>query len=446
MDLSRQNFLVLGVSKSGFSAGNLILDRGGKCKIFEEKRTDKIKEKIDKLISLGAVDVSDKSIEDALFMVDVVVLSPGVPINHKLCILAKEKGIRIVSEFEFGFEILNPITVAVTGTNGKTTTVSLIEHVLASSNRKVVSVGNVGVPVTSKINDIVGMEVCVSEVSSFQLESISRFAPHIACVLNISPDHLERHYNMDNYVFLKRRLISKMLQSEYAVLNFDDEIVKEFAKSTLARKIFVSVKEQVDGAYLKNGKLYFMNDFIMDINDIPLTGIHNVYNVLFTIAVCSLLGAKSKEIKDAILSFKGVKHRTEKVCEKDGVNYINDSKATNTASTITAINSITEPVVLILGGSEKGEDYEKLFAHIKSSVVRHVILTGASRINMLKVAGKIGCPDLTVVKNFDDAVRIAKRIAKSGETVLLSPACASFDCFSGYEERGDRFKAIVGEN
>ena len=446
MDLTRQRFLVLGISKSGFSAANYILDKGGSCKIFEESKSDKVKEKVSSLVNRGAIDVTEYDLKVALSDVDILVLSPGVPINHMACVEAKRLGIRILSEFEFGFESLNPLTVAVTGTNGKTTTVSLIEHIIKCAKKNVVCVGNVGYPVTSRTEEIMSSEVCVAEVSSFQLESIHRFCPHIACVLNISPDHLERHYNMDNYVFLKKRLVSNLTPSEYAVLNFDDQIVREFAKETRAKVIPVSLTGEINGAVLKNDELFFMSKEIMSKDDLPLVGEHNVYNALFAIAVCSVIGIDADKIKQAIISFKGVKHRIEVVLEEDGIKYINDSKSTNTASTITAIKSMDRPTVLIIGGSEKGEEYTKLFSAIKSSVIKHVVITGASRINMLSDAGKIGFGDITVVKNFDDAVLIAKKIAKEGETVLLSPACASFDSFNNYEERGERFIRLVGGN
>lgn len=445
MDLKRQCYLVLGISKSGFAAANYILHTGGKCKIYEETNSDRVKEKISLLTEKGAVDVTKNETDAIMSGVDVVVLSPGIPINHKVAVEAKRQNIRIISEFEFGFESLFPRTVAVTGTNGKTTTVSLISHILKCADVKTSVVGNIGYPITEKIEEIKSADVCVAEVSSFQLESIYKFAPHIACVLNVSPDHLERHYNMENYIFLKKRLVKNLTQSEYAVLNFDDKTVAEFADETSGKIIPVSTLQNYGGAFMQGDKLYYKNREIIRTNEIPLTGKHNIYNTLFAIAVCSLLGVDTGTIKDGIKSFKGVKHRTEVVLEKNGIKYINDSKATNTASTITALSSMTQPTVLILGGSEKGEVYDELFKTIKSAPVRHVVITGASRINMLESAGKVGVGDLTVVKNFDDAVRIARKIACEGDAVLLSPACASFDSFSNYEERGDRFTRLAEE-
>lgn len=444
MDIKRQKFLILGVSKSGFSCANFIIGKGGACHLYEDNKTDKIKSKIDELTALGAIDLSNAEFEDIFKGVSAVVVSPGVPINHKICIEAKRRGVRILSELEFGFLSFNPLSVAVTGTNGKTTTVSLIEHILKSANINAVSVGNIGYPVTSKLDEILSSSVCVTEVSSFQLESTYKFAPHIACILNITPDHLDRHYTMDNYVYLKKRILQNLTSTEYAVLNYDDERIREFAKDITAKIIPVSLINDYGGASVLGGKLYFKGKFVVDIDELPIKGLHNAQNTLFAIAVCSILGVNIEDIKSGVCSFNGVAHRTELVLEKDGVKYINDSKATNTASSITAINSMTLPTILLLGGSEKGESYLELFRTIKSSVVKHAILYGASRINMISDAGKIGYGDMTIVKNFDDAVGIAKTLAKDGEVVLLSPACASFDEFSGYEERGERFKFLVG--
>ena len=227
------------------------------------------------------------------------------------------------------------------------------------------------------------------------------------------------------------------------MLNYDDEIVRDFDKESNAKIIYISLKEKVNGSYKIDKKLYFLNEYIMDVDDLSLKGEHNVFNALFAISIAKLMGVDNSIIIDALKNFKGVKHRMEIVAKKEGITFYNDSKATNTASTIVAIENMKEPTVLILGGSEKGEEYLKLFQKIKTSCVKHVILTGASRLNMLDCAGKVGYSNITVTPDFETAVKITKIISKEGDNVLLSPACASFDCFNGYEERGDTFKSIV---
>lgn len=445
MFVKTQKFLILGASKSGSAVANHILNNGSKCYVYEELKTEKVQASVTRLTNKGAELVDDSNIDKILNKIDAVVISPGVAINHKVAIKAKNLGIRIMGELEFGFVNLSPTIVGVTGTNGKTTTVSLINAILKENKYKSALVGNVGKPVTKEIPSIDKDTICVTEVSSFQLESVQGFCPHISCILNISPDHLERHYTMDNYVFLKKKILKNQTKTEYAVLNYDDEIVREFCHETNAKPIFVSIKEQVDGAYLKEEKIYYKNEFIIHINDLPLIGEHNVYNCLFAVAVGRLLGVSKKVISSALKSFKGVKHRIELVDEIDGVKYFNDSKATNTASTISAVKTMKTPTVLILGGSEKGENYDQMFIEISNSLVKHVVITGSSRYNMLKSATSQGYESVTVTEDFYMAVTIARLMAKPGESVLLSPACASFDKFSSYEERGDAFTKEIAK-
>ncbi len=443
MFVKEQKFLVLGVSKSGYAVAKKVLEKGGACYLYEQLNNSAIQERLEELTKLGATKVSDEDVDKIIVQIDVVVISPGVPINHAVAVMAKRKGKRIISELEFGFECLKPTILAVTGTNGKTTTCYMIDSILRESGVPVQLVGNVGTPVSSKIEEITNESICVAEVSSFQLESSVNFHPHVSCVLNVAPDHLERHYTMDNYVYLKKRIFKNQRESEYCILNFDDFTVKGFYDECRAKVIWVSCKEKVDGAYLLDGVLYYKDQPIIEQNDLSLSGIHNVYNALFAIACCKLVGVQNSSIITALKNLKGAKHRIEFVESIDGIEYFDDSKATNVASTITAIDSMTKPTVLILGGSEKGERYQELFKKIKDSIIKHVVLTGASRYAMLDDAGKVDYSEITVTPDFNHAVNIATMIANDGECVLLSPACASFDCFKNYEERGERFCQIV---
>lgn len=445
MDIINQKFLVLGVSKSGHAVASYLIKNKAKCYIYEELKIKGAIEAVKELTQKGAILVSDNDIDEVLKTIDVLIISPGVPINHKIALKSKELKIRIIGEFEFGFLTFNPRCIAVTGTNGKTTTVSMIKHVLNNANMLSALVGNVGIPVTSKLEEINKDTVCVCEVSSFQLETTSVFCPHVACVLNITPDHLDRHYTFENYVYLKNRLLSSQKESEYAVLNYDDLIVKNMAETAKGRVIYVSVKEKIDGAYQKDNALYFFDEKIISVDELSLSGLHNVYNALFTIASCKILGVQTEVLKNALKTFKGVPHRIELVDEINGVTYYNDSKSTNTNSTITAIKSMKKPTVLILGGAEKGEEYSELFKEIKKSKVIHTVITGASRLKMLRCALDNEITDITLVPNFLLAVKSAKAIAKNGENVLFSPACSSFDEFSNFEERGNAFKIAVCE-
>ncbi len=445
MQYNGGKYLILGISKSGRSAAEFLIKTGSECFLFEELRSEKIDKSINELVEIGAHRVNLDIGEKDLQKFDACVISPGVPINHRIAVQMKKIGKKIIGELELGYQALSPYFIAVTGTNGKTTTVSLIDQILNQSQLNHCIVGNIGYPITGKINEIDLKTVCVTEVSSFQLESIDKFKPKIACLLNISPDHLERHYTMDNYIFLKKRIFSNQDGCDYAVLNYDDPIIKSMASEIKSKIFWVSLYEKVFGAYLHNGQLFFNEEKVIDIVDIPIIGDHNIYDVLFSICSAKLLGVDNENIRSAIKSFKGVRHRLELCLEKDGIKFYNDSKSTNTASTISALSSINIPTILILGGSEKGEVYDKLFAKIKESSVKHVILTGASRLNMLNCAGKMGVGNLTVTSDFNFAVKVAKLFAVNGDAVLFSPACASFDKFSSYEERGNAFIRALGE-
>ena len=443
MYIKNQKFLVLGASKSGLAVINYIVEDGGTCKVYEQLKTPKAFSAIERLNEMGVQVLNSEEVEEYVKEIDVLVLSPGVPINHEIAIKAKQFGKRIIGELEFAYAINIPLIVAVTGTNGKTTTVTLLDYIFERAGKERRLVGNVGVPMTSKVKNSDKNTVFITEVSSFQLESVNAFTPHISCILNIAPDHLERHYTMDNYIFLKKRIFKNQRESEYTVLNFDDQIVKNFYLEVRAKVVWVSTKEKIDGAYCLDGKVFWFDQFIINANEIKIKGEHNLYNALFAVALAKLMGVETAFIVNALQTFNGVKHRIEFVCEKNGVEYYNDSKATNTASTISAISSLEKSAVLILGGSEKGEDYGELFEKIKQSPIRHIVLTGASAFNMLDSAGKHGVSNLSVVKGFNSAVKTASLFAQKGDCVLLSPACASFDEFNGFEERGDAFVKAV---
>lgn len=445
MYIKEQTFFVLGVSKSGFAAAEYILKKGGKCYFYEELKSDKILASEKTLAEHGATEVTKDTLDAALEASDTLIISPGVPINHAVAVKAKALGKRITGELEFGFEAVAPVIVAITGTNGKTTTASLLKAVFDAAKIKSALVGNVGVPVSSVIGDADAESVFVTEVSSFQLESVKAFKPHVSCVLNVSPDHLERHYTMENYIFLKKRIFKNQTESEYAVLNFDDPTVRSFYTEIKAKTLWVSVKERVDGAYYENGAFMFRGEIVAGEEALPLSGEHNIYDALFAIAAAKLFGVDNRTIARAFKDFRGVPHRTELVCEKNGVRFYDDSKATNTASCITAIKTMTRPTVLILGGSEKGEKYDELFNAIKNSEVKHTVITGAARFNMAEAAVKSGLTGFTVTDKFRAAAETAAALAKAGDNVLLSPACASFDEFSSYEERGNAFKKFTEE-
>lgn len=445
MQFNNKKFLIFGMSKSGYSATQCLLNLGAKCFIFDEDEKKEYSKDLTFLIEKGAIKISIQNVYETLEKCDVLVISPGIAINHEVCIYAKKINKRIIGELELGSLLIKSPMIAVTGTNGKTTTVSMISKILEYANVNHSLVGNIGVPLTSKIDELQSFDnYAVTEISSFQLETIHSICPHIACILNITPDHLERHYTMENYIYLKGRLLKNMRESEYAILNADDVTVADFANNLRSKVLWFSKAKKLDAYYLE-GNIYFREELIINEDDLSVKGEHNVYNVLASVCVAKILGIDNETIARALKEFKGAKHRIEYLGEINNKGFYNDSKGTNTGSTISAIKTMDKPTVLILGGKEKGESYEELFTYIKTSNVKKVVLCGESTLNMLKTAIYCGFTNICVEKDFRQAILLAEFLCKDGENVLLSPACSSFDSFTSYAERGEFFCKVVKE-
>ncbi|MGN0818929.1 MAG: UDP-N-acetylmuramoyl-L-alanine--D-glutamate ligase [Christensenellaceae bacterium] len=442
MYIKNGKFLVLGLGKSGYYACKLILDRGGKCAFFDQGKSSAIMERKLSLEKLGATEVKSDAFS-AVKWCDQVVISPGIPIDNEIAVFAKKNGKAVISELDLGLGLVTAPIVAVTGTNGKTTTATLINEIVRCAGLKSQLLGNIGEPVTKHIGEIDDDTVCVTEVSSFQMESTRKLCPHIAVELNVTPDHLERHYTLDNYVYLKRKLLQNSTNTEFAVLNYDDLNVRAFARQTKAKCVFFSVKYKVEGAYVSEGKIYYFDKPVMPLDVIKTVGEHNVSNTLASVCVAKLLNIADEAICQAVGNFYGVRHRMEKVYAVDEISYIDDSKATNVDSTIKAIKCMKEPTVIILGGKDKGLDYNELFSALKDSSVIHAVLTGENKNKMLEYAVNSDYKNVSVANDFENAVTLAKKACPVGGNVLLSPATSSFDCFKNFEERGDSFVRIV---
>ena len=444
MYLRKSKFLIVGISKSGYNACKLLLMRGAECYLFDSDLNGKAQKFIKELIDKGAKLANKENIEDVISICDIVVLSPGVPIDNEIPILARRLKKNIIGELELGYYFTKSPIVAVTGTNGKTTTCSLIDFILKKAGINSCLAGNIGTPLTGECEKIDEKGIFVVEVSSYQLETIAKFTPHIACIINISPDHLTRHYNMDNYVYLKSRILRNLRESEFAVLNADDERITEFTQLTRAKPVFFSMAKEVDGAYLIDNKLYFKGEFIMDADKFALKGGHNLQNALVAICVCKLLGIEKDAIVNGLSEFRGVKHRIQEISRKEGIVYLNDSKSTNPASTISALSVIKSPTILLLGGREKGEGYDELFEKIKANpFIKEIIVYGECKDKLYNFAKRSFIDNVSVVKGFETAVKLAFLCLKEGYVLLLSPACSSFDEFENFEERGDRFIELV---
>ena len=440
-------FLIVGMSKSGIAACDALLNLGAVCYIFDEREGFFEDERVKALLARGALLVGQDVIEERVKEIDVAVISPGVPIDNRIPILCRKNKKNVIGELELAYYLIKSPIIAATGTNGKTTTCSLVHHVLSVAGKKSYLVGNVGTPACSRVSELDFDAIAVTEISSFQLETTAKFTPHIACVLNLSPDHLSRHYNMENYAYLKSKLLHNLRESEYAVLNEDDLAVKEFSAKTRGKVIYFSMMKQVEGAYLSNGYLCWQNQEIIGINELGLKGGHNVQNALACICICKLMGIDDEQIKTGLATFKGVIHRQQEIACKNSIVYINDSKSTNPDSTVQAINSANENTLILIGGRYKGVGYEQLFKFIKECErIKGVIVYGQSREELFRIALAEGITNVSCVKDFNSAVKFAFAIEQSGDTVLLSPACSSLDEFSGYEERGERFIALVEEH
>ena len=351
MLFSQQVFLVAGLSRSGVSAAKFLLSRGAKVYAYDDAEGESVQKAIASLSEQGCRIVHREELSERAKECDILVLSPGIPIDHPLALLFRKRKRRVTGEMELGALALSCPAVAVTGTNGKTTTVTMLERIFRAAGKECFACGNSGLPLTSAAEKLKSSGVAAVEVSSFQLETLSSLRPHVAVVLNIAEDHLDRHYSMENYIYLKRKLLKNCTESEYAVLDRDDPVVRSFAEHTKAQIVWFSVKERVEGAYLEDDHLCFKGEKVLSLDDLSVRGEHNLANALAALAAAKLMGAGNEAIASALSSFKGVSHRLEKVLERDGVIYIDDSKATNVDSCLKAVAGLDRETVLLVGGS-----------------------------------------------------------------------------------------------
>ena len=440
---SGQTFLVAGLSRSGIAASEYLLSRGARVYCFDDVEDGSVAKTAQELGAKGCVVLHKEDLERRAAECDILVLSPGIPVDHPLPVSFKRAGKRVIGEMELGALNLHCDAVAVTGTNGKTTTVTMLDGIFKAAAKKSVACGNIGKPLCSCVKELGEDGLAVIEVSSFQLETLYSLRPHVAVILNVTEDHLNRHYNMENYIYLKSRLLKNCAESEFAVLNHDDPIVRGFAEKTKAKPVWFSLREPVEGGYLNEGSFCYMGEKLFPVSDLPLDGEHNAANALAAICAAKLFGIPNETIAAALKTFRGVAHRLQRVGELDGVNFIDDSKATNVDSAIKAVKSVRGESVLLVGGKDKGYSYEPLFDAVKNSGVVHTVIYGENAFRILGAALKKGYTAVTLCRPFDVAVRVAYLTAKKGQNVLLSPASASFDAFRNYEERGERFREML---
>ena len=373
--------------------------------------------------------------------------SPGIPDKAPIIKKAHEKGIAVISEIEFASQYTDSLIVGITGSNGKTTTTLLTHHIFKEAGLQVGLGGNIGY----SFAELVAAEnppYYVLEISSFQLDGIEHFAPHIAVLLNITPDHLDRYdYKFENYINSKFRIAMNQTENDYLIYDADDEVITQWLSThTIKSKLipFSIEKELPQGAFLKDNKIYIMLEnqtTEIDVEEISLRGKHNIKNTMAASVAARLVNIRNNSLRESLKGFKGAPHRLEEVKVVDGVTYVNDSKATNVNSVFYALDTIKTPIVWIVGGQDKGNDYNSLLPYVHEKV-RAIVCLGVDNTPIIQsFHNTIGT--LVETRSMDEAVKLAQGFAQEGDTVLLSPACASFDLFKNYEERGDFFKAAV---
>jgi len=434
----------MGISRSGVAGAGFLLSHGAAVALYDDGEGENILKNISSLEEKGAVRLSKADLSSAAEKFDCLLLSPGIPIDSPLPVSFRKAGKRILGESELGALYVRALPIGVTGTNGKSTTVAMLDGIFRAAGKNSVQCGNCGSPYIS-YSTLTEEDIAVVEISSFQLETLFSFRPHVAVILNITEDHLDRHYNMDNYIFLKSRILKNSTESEYAVLNADDKNVAAFAQKTRAKVKYFSADKKTDGAYLENGILCYGGEKILPAEELNVSGRHNVYNALAAVCAAKIMGVENSVIAEALKNFKGIRHRVQTVGEVNGVKYINDSKGTNVDSTLKAVESVKGDIILLLGGKDKGYDYSPLFEGIKNSPVVQTIIYGENRFKILSAAISAGFTRLTLCEKFAVAFKISTLISREGQSVLLSPASASFDEFSSFEERGERFIELVKE-
>ena len=437
--------VILGGGESG--VGTAIL---GKKKGYDVFVSDfgKIKGNYKEILLINGIAWEDeKHTEELILNADVVMKSPGIPDKSPIVKKLKEKGIPVMSEIEFAAPFTNATIIGITGSNGKTTTTMLTHHLLKSAGLNAGIGGNIGKSFAWQVADN-KYDSYVLELSSFQLDGIKDFKPHIAVITNISPDHLDRYdYKYENYIDSKFRITMNQTEDDYLIYDADDEAIKEWFKThkTKAKLIpFSLTKTFSEGVFINNNKMEIkisQEEFTMDTEYIALEGKHNMKNAMAATSVAKLMQIRKATIRESLSNFQGVEHRLEKVLKIQNVQYINDSKATNVNATFYALDSMNTPTVWIVGGVDKGNDYNELMSLVREKV-KAIICLGVDNKKIIDVFGNV--VDIMIeVDNMDDAVKMAERLTEKGDSVLLSPACASFDLFESYEDRGNQFKKAV---
>ena len=447
MNLSNKNVMVVGTGISGIGAVNL-LNRAGACVILYDSNEKLNKSDIEKKLDGSRAQIIIGKLDDNIVeKTDLLVISPGVPIDSELVLKFKECNVPVWGEIELAFNFDKGRVVAITGTNGKTTTTALVGEIVKAYEAQTFVVGNIGNPYTKEVLRTSEKSYTVAEISSFQLESVHKFHPVVSAILNITPDHLNRHHTMECYAHTKEMISYNQNRKDVCVLNYDDEILREFGKQCSAEVVWFGRINKPDiGAFMDGEMIKYTDGMtqtdILNVKDMNLIGTHNYENVMAAICITKALGIPDETIVSVIKGFKAVEHRIEYVATKNGVMYYNDSKGTNPEAAVKAIEAMSRPTILIGGGYDKGSEFD-LYVKAFKGRVKKLVLLGQTSDKIADTAAKYGFTDIIKADSLKEVVDICAKEAHPGDAVLLSPACASWGMFDNYEQRGRMFKEYV---
>jgi UDP-N-acetylmuramoylalanine--D-glutamate ligase len=444
IELRNKRVLVVGLARTGVATALFCAARGARVTATDTRGESELGAAVAELrragVGLELAGHRQELIRDA----ELIIPSPGVPADAPLLQSARSKGLTIWSEIELASRFLKGRLIGITGSNGKTTTTSLIEHILKNAGFSTILAGNIGTPLISYVEKTSDKTITVAELSSFQLELIEKLRPNISVFLNLTPDHLDRHHTLESYGAAKARIFENQTEADSAVLNADDPGATPYAPAK-PQVFWFSRKQRVaQGAFVKENEVLFrregIEEKVLKLADIPLAGAHNVENVLAAVAATRLAGAEPASVAKGVRSFTGVEHRLEFVAEIGGVRFYNDSKATNVDATRKALDAFPGRILIILGGKDKGSDYTVLQAPLREKAILALLIGAAASKIEKQIAGSVAIEQAGTIER---AVETAAHAARPGDVILLAPACASFDQFQNYEHRGRVFKELV---
>lgn len=447
MEYNGKKALVCGMARSGIAAAKLLKRLGAEVTLQDMKKRKDISADVLNLENEGIVLYTGANPDDIACEQDIIVLSPGIPCDLPFITAAEAAGVSVISEVELAYTLTKCPITAITGTNGKTTTTTLTGEIMKAVYAGTAVVGNIGIPYSEEVERLTEKDWVVAEISSFQMEKAKEFHPHISAVLNITPDHLNRHKTMEVYIAMKERVFEKQTAEDFCILNHGDETCRKMADKTAAKVFFFSSSEKLEeGIYLDGETIEVrwndIHETLINVNDLQILGVHNHENVMAAAAAAICANIPLDIIRDVLKAFAGVEHRIEYVATVDGVDYYNDSKGTNVDASIRAVLAMKKPIVLIGGGYDKGSSFDE-WTQLFPGRVKHLVLIGVTAPLVRASAEKFGFTAISECETFKEAVDLCREKAEDGDCVLLSPACASWGMFDNYEQRGDLFKEQV---